>query len=687
MKTLLLCEKPSVAQDFAKAVGNCKKADGYFENENYIITWAFGHLCELKEPDEYNPALKKWSLDTLPIFPEKFQYKVIKSGAKQFQTIKSLLSKVSSVCICTDCGREGEAIARLILYQAGWKHWDKTYRFWTSEALTPEVIKKNLKALKKAAEFDRLYKSALARQWADWLVGINCTRAVTCKNSELFTVGRVQTAVLALTVQREKEIRNFKPQNYFNVNATFKRSLDEFTGIYFKTAQGDSNEESDQETDDEGITSKFAITKKDIADKIVTDVKGKTGFIKEIKSKVSSEKPPLLFSLTTLQQECNRLFGFSADKTLEIAQSLYEKHRILSYPRTESQHLDPQYAEHCGRILKQIKSVIKFDLRKCSIDKNNKRIFDLSKLTDHHALIPQGVPTQQLTEDERKVYELVCKRFISAFYPDCKFKNTTVYIQIGEHSFMAKGKVLLDAGWREIYGGLKSDVILPELAKGEKVLVSQAQIIEKQTQPPPRYTDATLLEVMANAHKVVQNESLKKILKENAGIGTPATRAVILKNLQDRKYLVRKGKILIPTQKAEFLIELLKGEKVASAEYTAVWEQELEKIAKGESGSISPFLEDIKKYVTEFLAKIKSNQAVYQKPTYQNSNKQSHNKTSQEEVHQKQYNKAYQKTTYSKNTQRKSYSNKSNKYQKSNKSKSSFSYNKKSYPKKKGGER
>ena len=665
MKTLLLCEKPSVAQDFAKALGGCKKADGYFENDKYIITWAFGHLCELKEPDEYNPALKKWSLDTLPIFPQQFQYKVIKSGAKQFQTIKFLLAKASSVCICTDCGREGEAIARLILYQAGWKNWDKTYRFWTSEALTPEVIKKTLQKLKKVSEFDRLYKSALARQWADWLVGINCTRAVTCKNRELFTVGRVQTAVLALAVQREKEIRNFKPQTYFNVNATFKRSRDEFTGIYFRQVQDNSNQEADKEDDDQGINSKFAITKKDIADRIVADVKGKTGIIKEVISKVSSEKPPLLFSLTTLQQECNRFFGFSADKTLEIAQSLYEKHRILSYPRTESQHLDPQYAEHCGRILNQIRGIVKFDLKKCSIDKNNKRIFDLSKLTDHHALIPQGIPNQPLTEDEKKVFELVCKRFISAFYPDCKFKNTTVYIQVGPHNFMAKGKILLDAGWREIYGGVKSDVILPELVKGEKVSVSNAETIEKQTQPPPRYTDATLLEVMANAHKVVQNEELKKILKENAGIGTPATRAVILKNLQDRKYLVRKGKTLIPTQKAEFLIELLKGEKVASAEYTAVWEQELEKIAKGEVGTITPFLEDIKKYVTEFLLKIKSNQVVYQKTT-------------------EQYNKSYQSKTN--NTRNKAYQKQGKKYNEKSKSKNSFGYNKTVHFKKKGGE-
>ncbi|NPV51842.1 MAG: DNA topoisomerase 3 [Candidatus Methanofastidiosum sp.] len=620
-KTIIITEKPSVAQDFAKALTASKKGDGYLENDRYIITWAYGHLCELKEPEEYNSELKQWTLDTLPIFPERFQYKVLQSAKKQFQVIKSLLNRsdVSSVVIATDCGREGELIARLILQLAGNKK--PVYRLWTSEALTEQVIRKQMQQLKPASEFDRLYQSALARQWADWLVGINCTRAVTCKNRELFTVGRVQTAVLALVVQREREIRNFKPQPYYNVSATFKRRDDVFKGIYFKPIQNNDDKETEEENDTEGITSKYAIAKKIDADRIVSEVKGKTGIIKEVTSKISSEKPPLLFFLTTLQQECNRLFGFSADKTLAIAQSLYEKHRILSYPRTESQHLDPQYAEECKKILSQIRSVIKFDINKCSIDKNNKRVFDLSKLTDHHALIPQGAPTQPLTEDERKVFELVCKRFVSAFYPDCKFKNTTIYIQVNQHNFLAKGKTLVDAGWREIYGGLKSDIILPHLAKGEKVFVADTQTVEKQTQPPPRYTDATLLEIMANAHKVVQNEELKKILKENAGIGTPATRAQIIKNLQDRKYLIRQGKAFVPTTKAEFLIDLLKDEKVASPEYTAIWEQELERIAKGEVKTTTSFLESIKNYVSAFVGKIKNSHTIYDKQTSFNTKK------------------------------------------------------------------
>ncbi|GAB5047583.1 DNA topoisomerase 3 [Thermodesulfovibrio sp. TK110] len=613
MKQLILCEKPSVAQDFAKGLGNnFIKKDGYFENNKYIITWAYGHLCELKMPDDYDPKLKQWSLQTLPIFPQRFEYKIIKEGAKQFKIIKNLLNKtdVSSVVIATDCGREGELIARLILNLAGNRK--PVYRFWTSEALQPHVIQREMQKLKPVKEFDRLYQSALARQWADWLVGINATRAVTVKNNnELFSVGRVQTAILALLVEREKEIKNFKPQKYWNVLAIFKRRQDEFKGVYVKQIQCNDNEEEVENETNKGINSQFAITKKDIAETIAKEVQDKTAVVKQVTSKISSEKPPLLFSLTTLQQEANILYGFTAEKTLEIAQSLYEKH-LLSYPRTESQYLDPQYAGMCKRILEQIKSYIKFDISKCNLNSSNKRIFDLSKLTDHHALIPQGVPKSGLSEDERKVYDLVCRRFISAFYPDCKFRNTTVEIKVDNYYFIAKGRVLLDAGWREIYGGLRADEVLPELTQGEKLTVKNAEIVEKQTQPPPRYTDASILSVMANAHKVVTDKELKKILKENAGIGTPATRAQILSTLLKRKYLTKQGKIYIPTSKAFHLIDILDGEKVASVEYTALWEQELEKIARGEKKDISEFLTAVKEYVQQFVNKIKQEKQVYQ---------------------------------------------------------------------------
>ncbi len=620
-KQLILCEKPSVGIDFAKGLGgNFVRKDGFLENSNYIITWAHGHLCELKTPEEYNPELKQWSLETLPIFPERFEYKIIKESAKQFKIIKELIHKqdISSVVIATDCGREGELIARLILLLAGNKK--PLYRFWTSEALTPEVVQREIRNLKPAKEFDRLYQSALARQWADWLVGINATRAVTIKNrGELFSVGRVQTAVLSLIVNREKEIKEFKPQTFYNVVAEFEKGKDSYKGIYFRVkkeeVEVDEVEQEGDEKQEESINSKYAILKKEEAEKIAGEVSGKKGVIKSIQSKISSEKPPLLFSLTTLQQEANKKFGYSADKTLNIAQSLYEKH-LISYPRTESQHLDPGYVAEVKKIVTLLSqaNVISFDIKKCNINAGNKRVFDLSKLTDHHALIPQQTPKSALTEDEKKIYELICKRFISAFYPDCKYKNTTVITEVAGYLFETKGKQLVDAGWREIYGGLTQDIILPAtILEKDTVNTKKAEAVQKQTQPPPRYTDASLLNIMANAHKVVQNPELKKILKENAGIGTPATRAQILKVLQDRKYVYKQEKQFVPTEKGIFLIEMLKGEKVASPEYTAVWEQELEKIAKGESKDVGVFLNSIKQYVVNFIETTKKANTVWEK--------------------------------------------------------------------------
>jgi DNA topoisomerase-3 len=624
-KILLLCEKPSVARDFVKALEPFEKFrsfEGFFEGSRYIVSWAYGHLCDLKEPEDYNQALKKWNLETLPIIPQRFEYKVLKQGAKQFKIIKELLQRVDSVYICTDCGREGELIARLILFQAGWKDWSKVYRFWTSEALTPEVIRKTLLKVRPAVEFDRLFKSALARQWADWLVGINCTRAVSCKYGDLFTVGRVQTAVLSLIVEREAEIRNFKPTPYYNVQGSFAQREKKVSGLYFEKKKHEKTEreedEEDEENEDEeekkeGLHSRFAIREKEVAERIADAIKGKVAIVKKVRSKIVSEKPPLLFSLTTLQQEANRLFGFSAAKTLEICQNLYEKHHLLSYPRTESQHLDPAQVKECMQLLKELSQVFRFDLRKCTVDAGNKRVFDLAKLTDHHALIPQGVPKSHLTEDEKKIYELVCKRFIAAFYPDCKYRKTEVEFEVEGYGFLARGNVLVDAGWREIYGGLKSDVLLPLLRERERFKVVDAKVVKKQTQPPPRYTDASILEVMAKAYKVIKDEGLRHVLKEAAGLGTPATRAEILRKLQEKRYVVKNGKYLVPTPKAEFLVKMLQGEKVADVSYTAIWERELERIAKGEVASVSHFLEDVKRYVVEFLERIKKSDAVYQK--------------------------------------------------------------------------
>lgn len=608
LKQLILAEKPSQAQDIARGLSNnFSRKDGYLEESKFIITWAFGHLCELQEPECYDEKHKKWSIENLPIIPDQFKYKITKEGSKQFKIIKSLLQRqdVERVISATDPAREGELIARLILMLAGNRK--PVYRFWTSNALTPDAVRGAMSNLKPIKEFDRLYQSALARQQADWLIGINGTRALSVKLGELFSVGRVQTSVLKLICDRDSEIEKFKPQDYWNLAAKFKTQGGQYDGLWINLEKGSENKANeDPDGDTEQIASPSAITKEDVARQIQREITGKAGQVRSVKEQIKTEKHPMLFSLTTLQQEANKLFGFSAVKTLQIAQSLYEKHHALSYPRTESQHLNEEIEGECKKILQKLcKFSVKFSLDRCSVSVKNKRVFDSSKLTDHHALIPTGVVPQALNQDELKVYELVVRRFIAAFYPDFKYKHTDVLTIVGRHHFKTIGKTVLNFGWKEIYGNKDKDLILPELREGEVVKAVDAEIIKKQTTPPARYTDASILQVMTNAHKFVTNEKLKKTLKENAGIGTPATRAGILETLQDRKYIQRKGKTLAPTNKGMFLIDILKDERVASVAYTALWEQELEKIASGEVNNLDAFMEGIKKYTKEFVDKLK----------------------------------------------------------------------------------
>ena len=499
MKTMILAEKPSQAQDIAKGLqDNFQRSDGYLEGSKYVITWAFGHLCELYEPELYDEKYKKWSIEDLPIIPDRFEYRVTKDGLKQFKVIKSLVQRqdIEKIIIATDPGREGELIARLILKLAGSNK--PIYRFWTSNALTYEAVRDAMSQLRDSKEFDNLYQSALARQHADWLVGINCTRAITARLGELFSVGRVQTAVLKLICDREKEIENFSPRDYWNIKAVFKAEKGEYKGIWVKVAETEDKE-------GEEITSPSAIYDEDTAKQIEKEIQELgTGTIESVKEQIKSEKPPLLFSLTTLQQDANRAFSFSADKTLQIAQALYEK-KALTYPRTESNYLNEEMETERLKILQNL-TTVKFDMGKCSVTKTNKRIFDSSKLTDHHAIIPTSLIPQNLTDDELKIYDLVVKRFIAAFYPDYQYKQTTILTIVNNHHFKTTGRAIAALGWKEIYGSAKEqDVILPsELKEGEMVkIVKNTEIIKKQTTPPSRYTDATILQDMTNAHKFI----------------------------------------------------------------------------------------------------------------------------------------------------------------------------------------
>lgn len=615
-KSLILCEKPSVARETAKGTGEVfKQHDGYLESNNYIVTWAYGHLFELKEPEQYNPELKVWRMKDLPIFPERFEYKVTESGKKQFEVIKRLIHRpdIWRVIVNTDPGREGELIARIILKEAGNKK--PVFRLWTSEALTSEVIKRELGRLKPSSEFDRVYKAAVARQWADWIVGINASRAVSLRLKGLYPVGRVQTPLLAIVVQREKEIENFVPKKYYTVVGEFiSEEGSIYSGLLIANEQPGSTDTERSEEDAQedsttgGINSRYAILSAEFAQAVTEAVKGKSGFIKSIEEKVVYEQPPLLFSLTTLQQEASKYFGLTAEQTLQVAQSLYEKH-LISYPRTESQYLPLNIADKASDLIRRLASVeeLVFNQEMCRVTTKNKRVFNPEGVQDHFAIIPQRVPQTMtsLAEQERKLYLMICKRFIAAFCPDCKATLTKAKTVVtDEYVFETKGKRINQLGWREIYnyGATKDgENLLPPLKKDQAVIVKDCTVKEGQTKPPPRYTDASLIWAMANAHRFVENEEIKRKLRETSGIGTPATRSQIIENLVKRGYLVRRGKYYIPTEKAFILVESLRDERVASVGYTALWEQELERIASGGVPGVENFLRSIKEYTKHFV--------------------------------------------------------------------------------------
>jgi len=583
---LILCEKPSVAQDIAKALGKSQKREGYIQARDCIITWAFGHLFEID--DEIAP--KKWSLDTLPIFPEKFQYRLNKGAGKQFKVIKDLLKRADEVVVVMDAGREGELIARLILHQAGWKRWDKTYRLWTSEALTPEVVRRELKNLNPAKDFDSLYYCALARQHADWIVGINLTRLVSLKSSDrgLWSVGRVQTPTLRLVVERDLEIENFKPEPYWVVKALFEKEGVSYEGILFRDRSAisldgsEGDEEEERRDEDKG----FRLSEKE-AREAISELEGaKEGRVERVERKRKREKPPLLHSLTTLQREANKLYGFSAKKTLDIVQKLYEEYKCLSYPRTDAQYL----AESSKGLVREVlKKLGKEDLIP-AVEKAGKRVFNDGKLTDHHALIPLDVLPQEAKEDERKVYELVLRRFVGAFMSDYEYETTLVITSVKGYRFLSRGKTDLNPGWKALYREEAKESKLPHLEEGDGVKKLKVFFERKETKPPARFTEGALLKKM-----------------EGLGLGTPATRSSIIETLKDRGYVRTERKALISTAKGRELIKKLEGSPVSSPEMTGEWEKELERIytERRGKGGYERFLEAIKEFVKGQVEELK----------------------------------------------------------------------------------
>lgn len=609
-KKLIVTEKPSVARDIAKVLGVKGKGNGCIVGEDYIITWAIGHLVTLYQPEEYDAKYKSWNFASLPIIPDKMQIKPIARTKSQYNIIKKLMldKEVDSIICATDSGREGELIFRYIYEHAGCNK--KIERLWIS-SMTDQAIKNGFDNLRPGEDYNNLYESAKCRSEADWLVGMNATRAFTIQYGTLLSIGRVQTPTLAIMVNRQKEIDDFKPEDYYEIMA----SLKDFQAKWIDLKENNSR-----------------IDKKEKADEIAGKIKGRTGQVSQIETRKRRESPPLLYDLTELQRDANKSYGFSAKKTLEIAQSLYEKRKAITYPRTDSRYLSDDMV---GLIKKTLGIYCTGDYEKLIrpiLDKPKlpitKRIIDSSKVTDHHAIIPTDrfTDVSRLGADEAKIFNLILKRFIAVFYPNHVYTQTKVTILVEDENLIASGKVINDLGWKKFYlsdnKSSKDDQTLPDLKKGDSVDIIDTKVLSKKTNPPRPYTEATLLSAMENAGRFVEDEELKEQMKDG-GLGTPATRAAIIERLLQVGYIKRKGKQLIPTEKGMKLIEVVPPE-AQSPEMTGKWEKGLTSIAKG---TMDPkrFMASIERYVIyltrEAQATRKDVQFEQDKPKYKGKSK------------------------------------------------------------------
>lgn len=582
-----IAEKPSVARDIANVLGAHERKDGYIEGNGYQVTWTFGHLCTLKEPHEYSPLWKSWSLGSLPMIPPRFGIKLIADDgiAKQFHIIENLFQHADEIINCGDAGQEGELIQRWVMLKSGVHCPVK--RLWIS-SLTEEAIKEGFKSLKDQTAYQPLYEAGLSRAIGDWLLGMNATRLYTIKyggngRHSVLSIGRVQTPTLALVVNRQKEIDNFKPEQYWELKTTYRDTV-------FAALKSRFNKKED------GIAVLDAIRQSPFT---VTDVATKAG----------TELPPRLFDLTSLQVECNKRFAYSADDTLKTIQSLYEK-KVTTYPRVDTTFLSDDIYPKCPSILAGLRDYASFtETLKGKKLQKRKKVFDSSKVTDHHAIIPTGQYAQGLTEMERRVYDLVARHFIAVFYPDCKFSTTTVMGEAAKIEFKVTGKQILEPGWRVVIGQNNvdkegdEDKTLPAFTKGESGPHEPA-LNEKWTQPPKYYTEATLLRAMETAGKLVDDEELRDALKEN-GIGRPSTRAAIIETLFKRNYMRKERKNLIATPTGIELIDLIHEDLLKSAELTGIWEKKLRGIER-KTYDAHTFLDELKQMVQDIVISVLS---------------------------------------------------------------------------------
>ena len=581
-----IAEKPSVARDIADILGARTRKEGYIEGNGYQVTWTFGHLCTLKEPHEYTPGWKSWSLGSLPMIPPRFGIKLIENPTyeKQFHIIEGLMQQADEIINCGDAGQEGELIQRWVMQKAGARCPVK--RLWIS-SLTEEAIKEGFAKLKDQSDFQSLYEAGLSRAMGDWLLGMNATRLYTIKygqNKQVLSIGRVQTPTLALIVNRQLEIENFKPEPYWELKTVYRETTFSATKGKFTSKE-------------EGL--EFLETVKQ-SDFVVTDVSAKKGV----------EYAPRLFDLTSLQVECNKKFAYSADETLKLIQSLYEK-KVTTYPRVDTTFLSDDIYPKCPAILKGLRDyeVLTAPLDGAKLPKS-KKVFDSSKVTDHHAIIPTGVYPQNLTDMERRVFDLIARRLIAVFYPDCKVSTTTVLGEVDKIEFKVTGKQILEPGWRVVFAKEQveekegdEERVLPVFVKGESG-PHVPDLNEKWTQPPKPYTEATLLRAMETAGKLVDNDELRDALKEN-GIGRPSTRAAIIETLFKRNYIRKEKKNLIATPTGVELIQLIHEELLKSAELTGIWEKKLREIEK-RTYDARQFLEELKQMVSEIVTSVLS---------------------------------------------------------------------------------
>ena len=600
-KILILAEKPSVGREIARVLGCRRSANGYIEGDRYIVTWALGHLVTLADPDAYDKKYEKWEMADLPMLPDKMKLVVIKETGGQFRTVQALMNRkdVTELVIATDSGREGELVARWIMMKASWR--GTTRRLWISSQ-TDKAIKEGFANLRPAAQYDNLFRSAQARSQADWLVGLNVTRALTCRFNAQLSAGRVQTPTLALIVEREREIRSFSPKDYWGVRAKFEG----FEAVW---------------QDEKGRSRTFD---QSLAETVAAACANGTGTITQLSRTYKNTPPPAAYDLTELQRDANRKYAYSAKETLSIMQSLYETHKLLTYPRTDSRYISDDVVSTLPERLRSVMVEEYRPLAQAVLAKKplqTRFLVNNAKVTDHHAIIPTEEQAElwRLSGPERNVYDLVVRRFLAVLMPAFEYEEVRLSINVSGKTFVATGKIVKEKGWHGAYSrdfsfdeeevGEERSQALPELRQGERIKVLSSRVSKGQTSPPARYTEATLLTAMEHPATSAQDRAGREILEQTGGLGTPATRADIIEKLFSSFYVERQGKSLVPSSKGMQLIEIV-PQDLRFAELTAQWETRLSKIATG-AESDEKFVGEMRKYAARLVSDVRASEAIY----------------------------------------------------------------------------